>query len=379
MMGLLPDAAVKWESEHPAWPGTGTVRRYCGSWRAALTAAGLPSHPPLTIPIRERVLTAQNLFAEGLTAAEIAEILGITPDTARRYRTCGTCPRCGGPKVKPHSAMCVDCRNSDVPSQAELQAWVIERMQTWTHQTGQPPRASDWCCSMDGTESRWEREYSMWPAVPTVQRAFGSWNAGIAAAGLEMHRQDWDPAKVLEALREFIEQAGRTPTRKELLTVAGLPKYGTVIRYFGDWEHALTLAGGVVGRRRAWEREEVIDALRRFASRHGRPPTRGDLTGIHGSGYPAGSVVERTFGTFTAGLLAAGLDLRGRPRAATTADMLRALRSHHEGHGEWPNSQQWRDIGGWPSTSAIIRRFGGRSEAIASAAAEGRQDLRNAA
>jgi hypothetical protein len=76
-------------------------------------------------------------------------------------------------------------------------------MQTWTRETGRPLRAADWCCAMDGSESRWEREYSMWPAIPTVQRAFVTWDAALAAAGLDLHRHDWDALKVLEALRGF--------------------------------------------------------------------------------------------------------------------------------------------------------------------------------
>jgi hypothetical protein len=302
-----------------------------------------------------------------MSATAIADVLDVAPETARAYRHAGICPRCGGPKVRHDARTCVLCVHADAPSIDEVRAWVVERLRAWTDETGTPPRATDWSCAMDGTESRWEREYAMWPTIPTVQRAFGSWNAGLAAAGLELHRQGWDELRVLDALRRFIDQTERAPTQKELLTVPGMPKYGTVVRYFGDWQDALRVAGGQAARRKAWTRDELVDALRRFAAEHGRPPTRGDLTGIHGSGYPAGSVVERTFGTFTAALVAAGLDLHGRPRAATTEDMLQALRTYSDRHGAWPNSQRWRDVGGWLSTSAIIRRFGSWATAMAEA------------
>src|SRR4051812_4956413 len=69
--------AEKWEREHPRWPHHALVRARFGSWRAALEAAGLPAAPPLAIPRRERVQTAQRLHGR-VSAGELADLLGVT-------------------------------------------------------------------------------------------------------------------------------------------------------------------------------------------------------------------------------------------------------------------------------------------------------------
>src|SRR3954471_9065518 len=87
--------AEKWEREHPRWPHHALVRGRFGSWRAALSAAGLPGPAPLGVPRRERVETARRLRGHW-TQAEIAELIGVHPRTVRDYWNAGTCARCGG-------------------------------------------------------------------------------------------------------------------------------------------------------------------------------------------------------------------------------------------------------------------------------------------
>lgn len=82
--------ARKWEREHPRWPHHALVRARFGSWRAALELAGLPTAPPLTMPRRERVETAQRLQGR-LSADEPADVLGATARTVRGYWNAGTC------------------------------------------------------------------------------------------------------------------------------------------------------------------------------------------------------------------------------------------------------------------------------------------------
>ena len=54
-------------------------------------------------------------------------------------------------------------------------AKLVALIQIWAREHGAPPRAADWM-NVKGTR---------WPSYLTVVRAFGSWDAGIEAAGFE--------------------------------------------------------------------------------------------------------------------------------------------------------------------------------------------------
>lgn len=53
--------------------------------------------------------------------------------------------------------------------------YIIDAMQIWEQRHGQPPSQSDWC----------GRNKGLWPSPATVRRAFGTWAAGIEAAGFK--------------------------------------------------------------------------------------------------------------------------------------------------------------------------------------------------
>src|SRR4051794_15952744 len=106
--GFPTEGAEKWEREHPRWPHHALVRARYGSWRAALEAAGMPAPPPLALPRRERVQTAQRLQGR-LSADELADLLGVTAHTVRRYWRATTCARCGGPQIVASASSCADC------------------------------------------------------------------------------------------------------------------------------------------------------------------------------------------------------------------------------------------------------------------------------
>jgi hypothetical protein len=58
-----------------------------------------------------------------------------------------------------------------------------------------------------------------------------------------------------------------------------------------------------------WDRQQVIDALRRMAGELGRAPTKEECDDSP-DGYPSASTVKRRFGSFTAAIHAAGLEPR---------------------------------------------------------------------
>jgi len=169
--------AREWEREHPRWPHHALVRARFGSWRAALESAGLPTAPPLTMPRRERVETAQRLRGR-LSADELADVLGVTARTVRGYWNAGTCARCGGPQIAATAGSCADC----IPYTAlrrPSETTIVRALRSWTRETGAPPRRHDWLVP----GGKWERECPRWPSAGDVGAHFTSWPRALEAAG----------------------------------------------------------------------------------------------------------------------------------------------------------------------------------------------------
>lgn len=142
---------------------------------------------------------------EGLLLREIAERLGIAISTVQDYYTDPDGSKARARKAKNHG-VCIDCgaetRNSGsakyVPERCRAcfdarpkKYWtrerIIEAICEWVAEYGEPPTAMQWSPSqarragLGWMAERWES--GEWPVLTTVQKAFGSWNAGIAAAG----------------------------------------------------------------------------------------------------------------------------------------------------------------------------------------------------
>lgn len=161
---------------------------------------------------------ARRLRAEGLTFREIGERLGVglrtahewcsDPDRAkyraRRQRYAGTCVDCGartdgsdGPGRA--AKRCAECTRRH---QKENGPWprerVIEAIRAWAERYGAPPAAPDW----NPAQARWfghpekvERfRGGEWPSTTTVAKRFGSWAAGIEAAGFPRPRPGVRPS-----------------------------------------------------------------------------------------------------------------------------------------------------------------------------------------
>jgi hypothetical protein len=93
------------------------------------------------------------------------------------------------------------------------------------------------------------------PAASTVIKTFGSWNAAVAAAGLEPRRRGgqagtptgrlhWTDDEMLDALRAYGREHGRAPTSIEWKTAEDShPSAHTIGKRFGSWANAVERAG----------------------------------------------------------------------------------------------------------------------------------------
>jgi hypothetical protein len=199
-----------------------------------------------------------------------------------------------------------------------------------------------------------------------VIRAFGSWNQALQAAGYDRPRPPaYTDQQMLDALRDWARRNGRPPTSGEW---DGQPGRDAIAVRFGGWLAALAAAG--LAPKRAllrwsdWTDEDILDGLRRLAAALGRPPRSADRVGRLGE-YPSSSLVAARFGAWSAGLQAAGL----QPGNLLVSDeqVLEALRSYHAQHGEIPTTTAWKRERLTPSLHAISRHFASWDAAITAA------------
>lgn len=173
---------------------------------------------PASYPERARELYIPGVYGY----KQVALDLGVPASTVRRWvdptaadryrreartrkqRYRGTCIDCGAPTAyngvdTSGSKRCRSCRKAWEQSpegRASVTKWtrqlIIERIREWDRLYGQPPNVHDW----DPWRSRFQLGDELraqrflladghWPWFTSVVHAFGSWNAGIVAAGFE--------------------------------------------------------------------------------------------------------------------------------------------------------------------------------------------------
>jgi hypothetical protein len=105
-----------------------------------------------------------------------------------------------------------------------------------------------------------------------------------------------------------------------------------------------------------------------YAQEFGRSPAKQELEWPP-AGYPSSRTVRRHFGSFTAGLRAAGLEPRGRQRWDAGA-IATAMREFRREVGRWPRASDWQvACEDWPSASTVHNRFGSWKAALGAAGA----------
>lgn len=212
----------------------------------------------------ERAEAVATLRADGKTFHEIADLLGIsgsyaralgndpdgTKDRERKQRYAGTCHRCGSPTNGSNgpakaSDTCGSCSSIIIhESRHWTQERVIDALRAWSKANGgRTPSAGDWLGGLP----------KGMPPVGVVQREFGSWNAGMVAAGLSPRAvgerteegqrrvvaavRKWAPEQIIEYIRSNSTD-GLAPIGARNRSV-----YRAAQHLYGSWPAACDLAG----------------------------------------------------------------------------------------------------------------------------------------
>lgn len=129
---------------------------------------------------------------------------------------------------------CAHCGN-------ESRAWtaplIVAAFLRWFELYGVPPASTAWHVARDG-----------FPSSNVVIRYFGSWDAGVRAAGLPALPRGgqlyWTRERILAAMASWAAEHGKAPTLDAWRHSApDRPSARTVTNRFGSWNAALDAAG----------------------------------------------------------------------------------------------------------------------------------------
>ena len=137
-------------------------------------------------------------------------------------------------------------------------------------------------------------------------------------------RMKWTRERIIAALQAWAWEHGAAPNATDWRQAAPeYPCFATVYPLFGTWDAALAAAGLERDLRRRgsprWTRENVIAALRAHHAAAGHSPSASSWARA-ADDHPTKETVRLLFGTWSAGLAAAGLPPAplGRPRKRAT-------------------------------------------------------------
>lgn len=197
-------------------------------------------------------------------------------------------------------------------------------------------------------------------SVTVYQSRFGSWNAALDAAGMELNCPiDVDANQLLSDLQEVAEKLNRPPTRSEYVE-HGEFSAEPFKRVFGGHNDALREAELSVPKRQGVPSEDLVKELVRVADQIGRSPTFSEME-EWSEFYP--SIYPKRFGSWNGALEAAGLDRNPVSEKVPRPELLSNLEMIIEKLGHPPTQNELENVGEF-SMMPYNREFGGLNAAV---------------
>lgn len=171
----------------------------------------------------------------------------------------------------------------------------IESLITFYKENNRIPQANDFRSNSD----------KRFPSCATIQKKFGSWSKGIAAAGLiPFNRNIWSKEIIINKIQEFYRINNRLPKQSEFQQNIDYPNFSTVQNYFGTWNKAIEASGFNLNTYCIWNIKTIIECIRKFQNENQRIPNARDFK--NNPNYPGKTTVASYFGTWNAAIEAAG-------------------------------------------------------------------------
>ncbi|MEC0383451.1 hypothetical protein P8818_00445 [Bacillus velezensis] len=179
----------------------------------------------------------------------------------------------------------------------------------------------------------------------SIFRHFGSFNAGLQAAGLtpnQTKRKTYTEENLIEILQQKAKELGRTPKAKEIT------QYKSMLKHFGSFNAGLEAAGLASNQNKRYTNkkyteEELIAILKQRYKELGRPP--------HGREVNQASTIKKYFGSFNKGLEAAGLAPNQNKRY-TKKELIAILKQRYKELGRTPKAKEITQY------KSILKHFG---------------------
>jgi hypothetical protein len=263
---------------------------------------------------------------------------------------------------------------------------ILRALCEWSAEMGAPPRRQDWSGedprAAPPAQRKWMREHPYWPSSSCVAAHFGSWSKALRAAGLPARKP-----RLEDTVAERIQTAGRmraeghtiraiaahlgvsTSTVHNYLSAGSCPQCGGPVAS-PRADRCLACTASEPTLPRAWTRQGVREAIRDWATEHGRAPSYHEWTPSRTSPgvweaesprWPSAAVVCDIYADFrnpwNAALLDAGASIRFQRWSdeATRA----ALAEFWTRTGRAPIPADL-DTAGWhgPTLRTLRRRYG---------------------
>lgn len=147
-----------------------------------------------------------------------------------------------------------------------------------------------------------------YPSSRTYKKRFGSWNNAIKIAGLQITRfMNITNKELLEYLRLFNKKNGRSPIMEDFNNSKKYPCYNTYQRHFGSWNNALKMAELQTNTCTGSTDDELLELLVQFSVENERAPTYEDFN--NSKKYPSPCTYQNRFGSWQKALELVKLDV----------------------------------------------------------------------
>lgn len=257
-----------------------------------------PAGPEGTLA--ERVEAARRMHAGGESNRSIADALGVKPATVSRYLKAHPCGECGGPVVG-EARLCHVCSTRNGNPKRWSKEEVIAAVHRWVRLERRVPTWADWRPARFGGAEWWGAEFGEWPPASVGRILFGGWSRLLEAAEVKVNHPSWTPEEILAALRAYAAEFGKPPAKQELeRPPTGYPSSRTVRRHFGSFTAGLK-AAGLQPREKRWSEEAIIEAMREFERETDLWPRYTDWA-VACEDWPSAATVYNRFGNWQAAL-----------------------------------------------------------------------------